>query len=1320
MDEKILWKIIRKKSKPSYQTVVDYNKNKKPINNVANKGLKEGEIAVRGAGEYNGFSIKALENIKPLLTDYRVSKAVKLLSQGNIQGASIVLRINDKVQAEGLGFLYGVLKLWLERNGIDIPNEYIKKANEIKSVETLEWLNLMTYSSIMGKFEIVNIGYGKGGTPVVPESWLGRVFNNADELHKEMDTLEWRKGKPPVNYCCIYAMHIKKIKSWESISEITSELNVRVGVTIFPKIENNKLINLNSDTYFFNKKKDYVDWLKTLPKNGKVLSSVLANGEPGERILLCCDIDKIIKKIPVYEKTKNVGLLVSTLQKLIRRGRGCSKILDDTLTKLWKSPNYNLPEQQFLRVSAGRQLTWRVYITALEDVQPFENDNDNANNDINNKTYLSMLDFACLATLANMYPDAQFTDIIFDHILYTTLLLQHNDKLGSKWNMLTVDLEEFTNDIINTNIPNDNSFLKSCKLLSWYMPGRGGDHEMIARSFNYVNTKYKLKPLEKLSMKQLLSFADEKIAHAGELAGYDMAPSPNILIQLQSSFPFIPYDEKHTTKGLSGFIWNNSSSINIRLPVKELKNEEEVKVLGILKKIQDNSLFSSYRLKIDDIIENSRKFKNEIIEIKHKIPDQVSRLGFLLLFGQKISINYQKKRYEIVVAGNEEEPCKVKIITKDKSEFLEGYERFIAEIGYVEYISNNKIIIELPDPPKGYQWIWPDKSKLILGAKLIKSDKQKMQNKIKFIVNDYELEPFNTSPLLKIIPMIKYIKPIDSIGEIINQALYFPGNYKFDDYEINLIMRKLSEYLLPTFQWFERAKESKIPAIVWKCMIVKFLNNYNNEIQIGPVDGGGNKLRDSISYLYEGTLLRMFNMLSMLYPYILIPKTALSFYINAKANGYSDLLDKLNELAFLNMNLKNINKNIPAKTKILTKLWNHQEKTSDKILHDIIKLNKTGFGDASDVGSGKTLTALSIISGLYNHNYTNKDFHYSGFLILLPTTYLYKTWQDEIIKHVEGFDVITQNANGTLTGEIKMNTILITTLGRMREHPISQPWIFVIIDECLSVQNKNALQTEEAYRQIICSQYKVFLLSATFFRSRFDKLFYMLKMLNSGLPENKTYLDTILAEHIVSNIPKKKTEWKTNINRFALPLSLRNQYDIILKQELNSEKLYIKLQSFLYDNFDYVKAFSKVIRHAENAGRRCLIYAKSKNEADLFSEEIKNVTRFPDISGKHTVLSYTEGTYGLNQLVIFNTIVTRVPNPDIIPQVRGRVDRPLQTSETLYLEYIVIENTLDEASLFRLELANSFFNNYILPLADFYDIAVGKKKKSSIKIGKSK
>jgi hypothetical protein len=58
--------------------------------------------------------------------------------------------------------------------------------------------------------------------------------------------------------------------------------------------------------------------------------------------------------------------------------------------------------------------------------------------------------------------------------------------------------------------------------------------------------------------------------------------------------------------------------------------------------------------------------------------------------------------------------------------------------------------------------------------------------------------------------------------------------------------------------------------------------------------------------------------------------------------------------------------------------------------------------------------------------------------------------------------------------------------------------------------------------------------------------------------------------------------------------------------------------------------------------------------------------------------------------------------------MKGRLDRPGQTEETLRIEYFIIENTIEEADLFRLEVARKFMNDYIMPLEKFFDYAVGK------------
>ena len=107
------------------------------------------------------------------------------------------------------------------------------------------------------------------------------------------------------------------------------------------------------------------------------------------------------------------------------------------------------------------------------------------------------------------------------------------------------------------------------------------------------------------------------------------------------------------------------------------------------------------------------------------------------------------------------------------------------------------------------------------------------------------------------------------------------------------------------------------------------------------------------------------------------------------------------------------------------------------------------------------------------------------------------------------------------------------------------------------------------------------------------------------------------------------------------------------------------------------------------------------------------MTRYPDKSGVHTVLSLSEGTYGLNDLVIYDTILMRPPEPDKLPQIKGRLDRPGQKSDDLRIRYILLKDTIEEAGIVRLEMCNNFYNNYLMPLAEFYELAVNLKVKDT-------
>lgn len=1301
ISEKDLIILIEENTKPSMRARTEDDGSLE--NNIANYGMVPGDMAVRDGAEYNGLTIRATEIIKPILTDLRVIRAIKHLINSDIQNAIGVLRLNDEVIEHGIGIIYETLTRWLSNNDIQVPIEYVTKATNVNSKKINDWIDAFNWGPVNGKFEIAEIGHNKTSS-VVPESWIGREFKNANELHAEMDKLEWRKNKPPVSFCVINSISLVSASKILSIRELknTKVNNVKIGMNI--RVSNDQIF---SEIKIFDNKSLSKEWIQKIDESAQ-FSALIQDFDDSRNMIIVFEHNKLFEKSPQYIKKRSVGLLVSMLQKLLRRGPECSRGLEEIMTELWRSPGYNLPEQQFLRVSASRQLSWRLFITCLEDIQAYET---------NDKKLLAMQDLAILSIITNILTDLQFNEFVFKKILATGLTMQ---QISKKWELMIHD------PLLSNELPlkdQNNQILNSFITLSEYMPSREWDNLLISSSYNYI--KKKLFVPQKLIAQYDHNKFNKNTNNDAIISGMDMHPYPNILIVFQGSLPFIPHDiELHTTKKLWNFIWNKSSGVNYRSQRIEMNNVDII-MHKILRDIQKHLLYPDTKIiktsEYDVLVpeKNKESTSTSVSNMSQTIDQSAARLGFILLFGQKKSFKYKNKKYDIVMAGYDKtesdltlrtEICKIKYTVDDESKYLEDNE--IKDQIIKEFFKSYDDQIDYVDPPIGYEWYGLKKgAKIKIGAKI--------ENEIvKYYVNDTEIELCDASKVMRKIEMKKSIKCPESIKKIIKSALYIDKSNESDGYEINLLMRTLHEKNLPQYEWTDIAKKSELPVSFWVSVFVKLYNNYENEILIGPVDGQGYALRDSINYLYEGTIWRIFNMFSMLYSDTIIVTNAvksLKFKINTNTPGYLSLTKSMNEM----MRMKNNGKNEKDKDKIkiVTKLWDHQQKTVDKIMREIEENGRNGFGDASNVGSGKSLSCLSVMARLFEKMEKEKVESHEGFLVLLPTQALYKTWEDEIEKHCKGFHVVLQHANGELTDKLKKNSILITTLGRMRDHPLSQPWIFVVIDECLSVQNKNALQTEQAWCQISVSLYGALLCSATFFRARFDKLFYMLKMLKTGLPENKQYLDAILAESIVMNLPLKIREWETNYNPMKLSKKMRKEYDELLGLDLNSEKMYAKLLHYLHDNFNYVGAFTDVVQKCEKKGKRCLIYAKSKDQADLFAEKIKDVTRFPDVSGKHLVISFAEGTYGLNHLIYLNCIVTPIPDPDKLPQMKGRLDRPGQDSDILTIEYVYVDKTIDQGALFKMEMMNTFYKDYLIPLADFYDIAIGRKNKQDI-IGK--
>ena len=107
-----------------------------------------------------------------------------------------------------------MIRLWLKRQNINPPSFLEDPALDLQKLNEINrFVCRKRDDSLPCKIRIISVGESKKGHSVLPEDWLGREFQNGEELHREMDQLDWRKGKPPVVYCATYGMGILIILS---------------------------------------------------------------------------------------------------------------------------------------------------------------------------------------------------------------------------------------------------------------------------------------------------------------------------------------------------------------------------------------------------------------------------------------------------------------------------------------------------------------------------------------------------------------------------------------------------------------------------------------------------------------------------------------------------------------------------------------------------------------------------------------------------------------------------------------------------------------------------------------------------------------------------------------------------------------------------------------------------------------------------------------------------------------------------------------------------------------------------------------------------
>jgi 3-methyladenine DNA glycosylase/8-oxoguanine DNA glycosylase/superfamily II DNA or RNA helicase len=438
--------------------------------------------------------------------------------------------------------------------------------------------------------------------------------------------------------------------------------------------------------------------------------------------------------------------------------------------------------------------------------------------------------------------------------------------------------------------------------------------------------------------------------------------------------------------------------------------------------------------------------------------------------------------------------------------------------------------------------------------------------------------------------------------------------------------------------------------------------------------------------------------------------------------------------------------------KIKTTLWAHQEQSVSKVVGGVFQ-GRRGHADASAVGAGKTLTALATIVRLAEWIQTSGRSRH-GVLVMLPTKALIREWLLEIAAHTEGFHVIEQREDGTLFSltygkthpPIDGNALIISTLDRVCNHPFvrQSAWDFVVIDECLSVQNAAAKRNPSAWRQIEVSTCGVLMLSATFFRSKFDQLFYMIRMLRSPLPRTIEWLPATIHEHIVCQVPETDRTWHLKAEMVPLPpqdlKKYRGRIEAFCRKQINEptevdgRKLWVDLESiirFKYEGRDsrasycpsspMGDAFVKAAKELLRKGRRPLIFADTSKEQDFILQTLnqqgmdaqtwasiasRQIASSSESTGRNSktviVANKTVEGSGINMQRHADAILCRPTPGDHLEQMKGRVDRPGQSRKDLLLVVLVCEHTIEEAKFSNIRLAGNFFREYIAPVATKY------------------
>lgn len=782
---------------------------------------------------------------------------------------------------------------------------------------------------------------------------------------------------------------------------------------------------------------------------------------------------------------------------------------------------------------------------------------------------------------------------------------------------------------------------RACDLALGNITMMSGDRKMLE--------DYRKGTWEMLKLAETPEFilGETKANHLARLASVDQHCSPSVMILYQALLP--TDDKSKTTMELASEIWEISSKINVR------KNHPETKC----HKLRKAQSWIEFHKLVRSPPEFQVKSRGEI-----ELNQAEKKSLFLQIFGKSFQIRSQK----YCLAGSYDAPLGYqKKVGTGRDAGKKWF--YVNDLDLMNGMAWDLLAKDMISPP-GTRWKY-----------------RKYHGEVKdgeFWVNGEKIPLFDGSSLVESCCAISAEAPefvVDDLLTLTEGGIIAPSS--------------LLRYYQKPCQESYHLPDGLFPFSPVMRGISAKVQNSDGIITCGPLDRSGKKTLNAVDYRWEGKIWASLVLLSHLFSYALEPIGDIRFRLHRDHPTFVHFLAAIQCHGSQNPRLKR------SPLKIRATLRDHQTRALEMAVRSM-EAGYRGVGNASDTGAGKTLASLAIAAHLSQDHQKES----SGTLVLLVNDKLFKTWEDEIQKHLVpgSYHLIKKTVKDKRPIEniITDNTIVLCTLNTMRITPVMHRWKCVIIDECLSVKNKDALWTEEAWRQVISSDF-LCMLSAIFFDSRPHQLYYLLKMLHRQIPATPEYVDTILVDRIVCDLSLDRKEWEEQQVGLEMTGDMAIEYGDLEGRLAGKEKkqVHSKLLSWLHSSDSAHQILIERIRQEMKAtGRKCLIFTPSRSATEIWSRAL-GVPAYPQ-KGTHCVVSWSDGAHGLNDLVQYNTIISLVPKPGILVQMKGRLDRYGQTSDKLELILLYFHNTPQESGLRRLEISRSMEAKYMKPLADYY------------------